>query len=254
MKLAKGIALLGILLLAVAALSGCESAGEGKVLRVGTEATFPPFETTDEQDNIIGFDIDIINYIAEDNGWEIEVVHLPFDSLIESLATDKLDIVVAAMTIREDRMEKVLFSDPYFDAAQTIAVRDDESRDITIDTIVDLNAVIAVQLGTTGSYEAEAIYGDINHANIKQFPRANEAFMELKSGRVDCVIIDKPVAENYIAALGGMKILGQPFTNEQYGIAVQKDNTEMAEKINASLVKMKSNGEYDSIFEYWFGE
>lgn len=255
MKLAKGLALFSVMLLVFAALSGCTGGGSGDgVLRVGTEATFPPFETTDDDDNIVGFDIDLIKHIAEDNGWEIEVVHLDFHVLTEELATDKLDIVIAAMTIDEERAEKVLFSDPYFDAYQCLVVREDEDRDITVDNIAEQELTIGVQMGTTGSYEAEDIYGDADHPNIKQLKRANEAFMELKSNRVDVVIIDKPVAENFIQHLGGMKILGQPFTNEQYGIAVKKDNTEMMAKINASLAKMKSSGDYDKIFKKWFEE
>lgn len=254
MKLAKGLALLGVMLLVFTAFSGCTGGGKGDVLRVGTEATFPPFETTDDDDNIIGFDIDLIKAIAEDNGWEIEVVHLNFDTLIEELKSGKLDIVVAAMTIRDDRAEQVLFSDPYFDAYQTLVVRADETRDISVDNIVDLNLKVAVQMGTTGSFEAEDILGDENHPNLKQFRRANEAFMELKAGRTDVVIIDEPVAKKYIEQLGGMKLLGDPFTDEQYGIAVRKTETGMMSKINASLQKLKANGEYDAIFKKWFEE
>ena len=252
MKLAKSLALLCVVLLGAAALAGC--GGDKEVLRVGTEATFPPFEFTDDNDNIIGFDIDIIEYIAEDNGWKIEVVHLPFDTLVESLASEQLDIVVAAMTIRPDRAEKVLFSNPYYDASQVMVVRDNENRNFDVDDIVELGLNVAVQMGTTGAFEAEDIFGDEDHPNLKQYRRANEAFMELKNGRVDLVIIDEPVAINYIAQLGGMKTLGQPFTDEQFGIAVQKSNTEMMEKINASLAKMVSSGEYDRLFEQWFGE
>lgn len=251
MKMAKGFALLGVMLVVLATVAGC-TGGKGDVLRVGTEATFAPFETTDADDNIVGFDIDLIAAIAQDNGWEIEVVHMPFDSLAESLATDRLDIVIAAMTIDEERAEKVLFSDPYFDAYQCIVVRDDDPRDITVGNIAEQELIIAVQMGTTGSFEAEEIYGDINHSNIKQYKRVNEAFMELKNSRVDLVIIDKPVAENYLQQLGGMKILGDPFTNEQYGIAVQKSETAMMDKINASLKKLIDNGEYDRIFDKWF--
>lgn len=250
--MARGFALLGVMLVALAAVAGC-TGGKGDVLRVGTEASFPPFEVSDDDNNIVGFDIDLIKAIAEDNGWEVEVVNLTFASLVESLATDKLDIIIAAMTIDEERSERVLFSDPYFDAYQCIVTRADDTRSITVDNIAQQGLVIAVQMGTTGSYEAEAIYDDnMDHPNIKQYQRVNEAFMELKSGRVDLVIIDKPVAENYIAQLGGMKILGDPFTNEQYGIAVQKGETQMLNKINASLKKLRDNGEYDKIFEKWF--
>lgn len=250
----KGIILLAVLLLIVAALSGCTPQGGGKVLKVGTEATFPPFETTDDNENIIGFDIDLIKHIAEDNGWEIEVTHLPFDSLTESLETDKLDIVIAAMTIDAERSEKVLFSKPYFDASQVLVIRDDEDRNFSIEDIVDQDLIVAVQMGTTGSYEGEDIFGAEDHPNLKQYKRVNECFMDLKLGRVDLVIIDEPVAKDYISHLGGMKILGEPFTNEQYGIAVKKTNTDTMDKINASLDKMRADGEYDKIFETWFGE
>ncbi|MDD4658428.1 MAG: basic amino acid ABC transporter substrate-binding protein [Eubacteriales bacterium] len=252
----RGFVILAVLLLCVAALSGCVGTQPGgkKVLKVGTEATFPPFETTDDDENIIGFDIDLIKAIAADNDWELEVVHLPFDSLIESLQTDKLDIVIAAMTIDEERSEKVLFSKPYFDASQVLVIREDEDRNFGIEDIVDQDLIVAVQMGTTGSYEGEDIFGAEDHPNLKQYKRVNEAFMDLKNGRVDLVIIDEPVAKNYMAHLGGMKILGEPFTNEQYGIAVKKTNTDMMAKINASLQKMMDSGKYDEIFKNWFGE
>ncbi len=253
----KGFVILAVLLLCVAALSGCitkEPGGEKTVFKVGTEATFPPFETTDDNENIVGFDIDLIKAIAADNDWELEVVHLPFDSLIESLQTDKLDIVIAAMTIDDERSGKVLFSEPYFDASQVMVIREDEERNFGLEDIVDQDLLVAVQMGTTGSYEGEAIFGAEDHPNLKQYRRVNEAFMDLKNGRVDLVIIDEPVAKNYIAHLGGMKILGEPFTNEQYGIAVKKTNTDMMAKINASLDKIVDSGKYDEIFKKWFDE
>lgn len=251
----KSLVFLAVMLVLSAALSGCTgNKTEEKVLKVGTEATFPPFESTDENDEIVGFDIDLIKAIAADNGWKLEIVHLPFDSLVESLETDKLDIVIAAMTIDEDRAEKVLFSTPYFDASQVIVIREDDTRNFGIEDIVDLNLKVAVQMGTTGSYEGEDIFGSADHPSLRQYKRVNEAFMDLQIGRVDLVIIDEPVAKNYMAHLGGMKILGEPFTNEQYGIAVKKSQTEMMDKINASLKKFKDGGKYDEIFAKWFGE
>lgn len=220
----------------------------------GPKPHFRPLKPQMKTTTIVGFDIDLIKKIAEYNEWELEIVHMDFHVLIEELSTDKIDIVIAAMTIDEERAEKVLFSEPYFDAYQCLVVREDEDRDITVDNIAEQGLIIAVQMGTTGSFAAEDIYGNADHPNIKQLKRANEAFMELKSNRADVVIIDKPVAENYIRHLGGMKILGQPFTNEQYGIAVKKGNTELMDKINSALAKMKDNGDYDAIFKKWFGE
>lgn len=263
----RGFVILAVLLLCFATMAGCTKDGPDPkpggnddppkevVLKVGTEATFPPFELTDDNEEIVGFDIDIIKEIAKDNNWKLEIVHLPFDSLIESLETDKLDIVIAAMTIDEDRAKKVLFSNPYFDASQVIVIREDDDRNFTVDDIVDLNLLVAVQMGTTGSYEGADIFGvEEDHPNLKQYKRVNEAFMDLKNKRVDLVIIDEPVAKNYMNHLGGMKILGEPFTNEQYGIAVKKSNTDMMAKINASLKKLIDTGKFDQIFESWFGE
>ncbi len=249
----KGFVIFAVLLLCFAVFSGCGSKKAENVLKVGTEATFPPFESTDDDENIIGFDIDIIKHIAKDNDWKIEVVHLPFDSLIESLQTDKLDVVIAAMTINEDRAAKVLFSAPYFDASQVMVVRENDNRNFGIDDIVAMDLIVAVQMGTTGSFEGEDIFGTSDHSNLKQYKRVNEAFMDLKNGRVDLVIIDEPVAKNYMAHLGGLKILGVPFTNEQYGIAVKKTNTDIMDKIDASLKKMMTGNEYNEIFEKWFG-
>lgn len=256
MKLAKGLALFSVILLVLAALPACtnDGGGHGDVLRVGTEATFPPFESRDDDDNFIGFDIDIINYIAEDNGWEIEIVDIDFTLLVDSLASGHLDIVIAAMTIDEDRSKKVLFSDPYYDASQIIVVRDDETREFDLEDIADMNLVVGVQMGTTGAMEADNILGEEKINNLKEYRRANEAFLELKNGRVDLVIIDEPVAKKYIQQMGGMKLHGDRFTDEKFGIAVQLGNTELMDKINASLAKLVSSGEYDVLYDKWFEE
>jgi len=235
----------------VSALSGC---GGKEALRVGTEASFPPFETVGDDNKIIGFDIDIINFIAEDNGWDIVVINRSFDTLVDALAADELDIVIAGMTITPGRAEKVLFSQPYYNASQVMVVREDERRNFGLGELADLGLVVAVQTGTTGFDEAVAVYGSEAHPNIRQYDWAIDAFKQMKNGWADVVIIDKPVAESYIGQLGGMKIHGQPFTDEQFGIAVQKNATNMMAKIDASLSKLVTSGEYDVIFDKWFGD
>lgn len=247
----KRMALLAVLLCLVT-VSAC--AGEKEVLRVGTEATFPPFESQDENGNYIGFDMDVIAYIAEDNGWEYEIVNIAFDTLIDKLESGDLDIVIAAMTIDADRSQRADFSNPYYDASQIIVVREDENRDFDMDDIAAMDLKIAVQMGTTGADEALGILGEENIHNLYEFKRANEVFTELLSGRVDLAIIDQPVAQKYINEMGGMKIHGTPFTEEKFGIAVPKGKKEMLDKINASLEKMVSSGEYQALIEKWFDE
>lgn len=238
------ILVLGLLVLTA---GGCS---QRTTMIVGTEATFPPFEFVDDDNNVVGFDIDIINWIAEELGWEIEIQNQPFETLTESLATGKVDIVIAGMTITAERAKKVAFSDPYYDASQVVVVREDETEIQSVDDLAD--KVIAVQMGTTGADEAAEIKGAEEHPDLKQFRRVNEAFMELKNGRADAVIIDEPVARNYIAQLGGMKVVGEPFTDEQFGIAVALDDTELLEQINEALAKLFESGEYDRLIKKWF--
>jgi polar amino acid transport system substrate-binding protein len=238
-------------MLCLIAISAC--AGKQKVLKVGTEATFPPFESQDEDGNYIGFDMDVIAYIAEDNGWEYEIVNIAFDTLIDKLEKGDLDIVIAAMTIDDERAQRVDFSNPYYDASQIIVVREDETREFSLDDIAAMDLKIAVQMGTTGAEEAQGILGDKIH-NLYEYKRANEVFTELLSGRVDLAIIDQPVAQKYISEMGGMKIHGAPFTEEKFGIAMQKGNKDMVDKINASLEKLVSSGEYQALYAKWFDE
>lgn len=253
-KRRKGLVFLIVLGLALSNLWGCREATGKNALRVGTEASFPPFETLDRDNNIVGFDIDIINYIAEDNGWEIVVVNKPFDTLLDSLAAGELDIVIAGLTITPQRQAQVLFSQPYYNASQVMVVRAEEERDFDLADIPDLGLRVAVQTGTTGLDEAAAILGAEDHPNLFQSSWAMDTFKQLKSCWVDVVIIDKPVAEYYIAELGDLKIHGQPFTNEEFGIAVQKGNTEMLDQINASLRKLRTSGQYNALFKKWFHE
>lgn len=248
MKRLKVLAFVCIIVMSVAFLAGCQTK---KTLVVGTEATFAPFEFTDDKNNIIGFDIDVINYVAKELGEKIEIKNTPFETLVESLGAKQVDIVIAGMTITEERAEKVLFSKPYYNAYQVIVVRE---GDTSINTVEDLaDKVIAVQVGTTGAMEASAIKGADEHPQLKQFKKVNEAFMELQNGRADAVIIDAPVAKNYMAKLGGMKYAGAPFTeDEEFGIAVHKDNTVLMDKINKALDKLVQSGEYDVLVKKWF--
>lgn len=248
----KRVVLLAVLMLCLLTISAC--AGEKEVLKVGTEATFPPFESQDEDGNYIGFDMDVIAFIAEDNGWEYEIVNIAFDTLIDKLEKGDLDIVIAAMTIDDERVQRVDFSNPYYDASQIIIVREEEAREFGLDDIAAMDLKIAVQMGTTGAEEAQGILGDDKIHNLYEFKRANEVFTELLSGRLDLAIIDQPVAQKYIAEMGGMKIHGAPFTEEKFGIAVQKGNKDMVDKINASLEKLVSSGEYQALYEKWFDE
>lgn len=234
-------------------LAGCggdKKAGgaDKKVLRVGAETTFPPFEFADDKGNYVGFDLDLIHAIAKETGHEVQFKSMGFDALIPALSSNQLDVIISAMTITEDRSKVVLFSDPYYESGVAIVVRKDNDEVKGKDDLK--GKTIACQIGNTGSMLASEIEG----AKVINFDGANQAFLELGNGGADAVMIDLPVAKDYMAkdSQKRFKIVGDVLEAENYGIAVSKDNTELMKQINAALKKLKENGEYDKIYNKWF--
>lgn len=234
-----------LVLLFAVLLSGC---GQKDTLKVGTEATFPPFEFTNDQNEIIGFDIDLAREIAKKLNQELEIVNMDFDGLIPALQANQIDLAIAGMTVNPERMKTVDFSTPYYDASQVIVV---QKSNTSVTSRQDLEGkVISVQLGTTGADAA----AEIANAQIKRFGKVNEAFLELDNGRADAVIIDAPVAKNYIEHFTNLKIASEPFTEEQYAIAIKKGNSELLEKVNQAISEIIDSGKYDEIYNQWFNE
>lgn len=232
-----------IALCMVLVLSGCS---KKDTLKIGTEATFAPFEFTNDKNEVIGFDVDIAKEIGKKLGKEVEIINMDFGGLIGALQANQIDLAIAGMTITSDRQEKVNFSTPYYDASQVIVVRDDET---TIQSREDLTGkTIAVQMGTTGADAAM----EIEDAKVKQFGKVNEAFLEMKNQRADAVIIDAPVAKEYLKQMSGLKIASKPFTEEQYGIALKKENNDLLEEINQALQELIDSGKYQEIYDKWF--
>lgn len=245
--------IVGVFILSLG-LVGCgkqEAAKPAKVLKVGSEAAFAPFEFQDEgTKEYIGFDIDLIKAIGKQMGAEVQIQNMGFDGLIPALEANNIDVAISAMTITEERAKKVSFSKPYYKSGLTMVVRTDNN---SIKTFNDLEGKkIAVQIGTTGADEAKKV----KNAQIREFNSAPEAFLELKAGGVDAVVNDKPVNEYYIAKAGGKeaKMVGEPLTAEDYGIAASGKNKELATQIDKAIDELKKNGEYEKIYVKWFGK
>ncbi|BBB91718.1 MAG TPA: basic amino acid ABC transporter substrate-binding protein [Methylomusa anaerophila] len=222
-----------------------------KTLKVGSDTAFAPFEVQDEKTKeYVGFDMDLIKALGKQMGIPVEVQSMNFDGLIPALEAGNIDMVISAMTITPERAQKVNFSKPYYKSGLSMVVKSDNN---TLKSFKDLEGKrIAVQIGTTGADEAKKI----KDAKIREFNTAPEAFLELKAGGVDAVVNDLPVNEYYIAQAGGKdaKIVGEPLTSEDYGIATAKKNTELGNKINKALDELKQNGEYEKIYIKWFGK
>lgn len=251
--------ILAVLLILVVAFSltacgGNDAADDGVVVyKVGTEPTFPPFDTTDEEQNIVGLDMDLIAAIGEDQGFKVEFVNLSFDGLIPALKAGNIDIVAAGMNKDdEDRQKQVDFSEGYYESVLMVAVPED-NNDIT--GIDDLTAdmKVAAQTGTTGAAKVQELAdeGKIKEAVI--LDGLDTVMMQLINGDVDAVINDKPVTEAYMNKQPGkIKMVGDGLNAENYGFAVQKGNEELLEKINAGLANIKENGTYDELITKWF--
>lgn len=218
------------------------------VWEVGTEPTFPPFEMKDDASgDLIGFDIDLMNAIGEAAGREVKFVSLPFDGLIPALQSNTIDAAISGMTITAERAQTIDFSRPYFEAGLAIAVRADETE---IGSFEDLTGKrMAVQIGTTGAEQANAIEG----AAVSTFDNAPLALQELVNGRVDAVVNDLPATLFAIndANLQGIKIVGELITEEYYGIAIPKNSAVLGE-VNTAIDTLIQNGTYAEIYRKWF--
>ena len=218
------------------------------VLRVGTDATYPPFEWIDTATGQVeGFDVDLVREICRELGCRAEFVVVPFDGIIAGLVSEKYDMIASTFTITPERAKQVAFSDPYYDGGQAIAV---PVYDTTTTKVDDLQGkTIAVQLGTTGERRASQIPG----AEIIAFENIGAAFIDMENGRVDAVINDKPTTELIIRQRGAAKIVGPTLTAEEYGLAVAHKDKDLLQAINRALAKIKTDGRFESIRAKWFG-
>ncbi len=214
---------------------------DGGTLVMATNAYFEPYEYY-EGDQIVGIDAEMAAAVAEKLGMELKIEDMEFDSIIPAVNSGKADMGVAGMTVTEDRLVNVNFSNPYTTATQVIIVQ--EGSDITGEA--DLNGkMIGVQLGTTGDIYAS----DIEGAEIEQYNKGMDAVQALSNGMIDAVIIDNEPAKQFVSKAEGLKILEEEFVTEEYAIAFAKDNEELMEKVNAALDELIADGTIQSIID-----
>ncbi len=222
--------------------SGLELISDG-TLTVGSDTPYPPFEFGDPPD-YEGFDIDLINAIAEDQGLEVEIVDAPFDVILAGQA-GRFDLSIAATTITDARENRVDFSDPYFESEQSLLVQEDGAiqsiDDITADTVV------GAEDGTTG----ETYANENTDAEVRPFPNIDDAFNALVAGQVEAVFNDLPVNLQAVEDKEGLAVVETFPTDEEYGIVFPEDST-LVEPINESLQKVKDDGTLADIYAEWF--
>jgi len=227
-----------------------EEKGAKKKIVVATDATWPPMEYIDEQTKeIIGFDIDLMKEIAKAAGFEVEFKNTAWDGIFAGLAAGKYDAVMSSVTITEERKKEMDFSKPYINAGQVLIERQETQG---VETLRDMvGKKVGAQIGTTGAFEVEKVEG----VELKTYDEIGLAFEDLVNGRIDGVVADTPVAANFALQnptyKGKLKIVGEPFTEEYYGIAVQKGNKELLDMINKGLDEVLGTPTYDALVKKW---
>jgi len=239
-------------LLIVFLIGGVVFAGGQKekgVIKVASDATWPPMEFVNESKELVGFDVDLMNMIAKEGGFEVEIINTAWDGIFAGLANEQYDAVISSVTITEERQETMDFSMPYINAGQVLIVQASTSG---VEVLADLKGKAAgAQIGTTGAMEIDKVSG----VELKTYDELGLAIEDLTNGRIAGVVADTPIAADYVLQndtyKGKLKIVGEPFTDEYYGIAVKKGNSDVLDLVNKGLKKVLDAGKDEELKDKW---
>ena len=216
---------------------------EAGKLTMATNATFPPYEMTTDSGEFEGIDIDTAKAIAEKLGLELQIDDMDFDAALLAVQQGKADMVMAGVTVTDERQNVMDFTDSYATGIQSIIVKEDSD----IASVDDLaGKKIGTQRGTTGYLYCSDDFGD---ENVVAYDNGLTAVQMLNNGQVDCVVIDNAPAKEFIAANPGLKLLDTAYVEESYAIGVGKGNTELKDAINTALEELKADGTLQAIVD-----
>ena len=211
----------------------------GKLI-MSTNASFPPYEMIADDGSFEGIDVEVADAIAKKLGLELEVDDMDFDAALLAVQQNKSDIVMAGVTVTEDRKLVMNFTDSYATGVQVVIVK--EGSDVTLDNLGE--KMIGTQRGTTGNIYTTDDYGD---DHVTAYDNGASAVQALMNGQVDCVVIDSAPAQAYVEANAGLTILDTEYVTENYAIGVNKDNTSLLDAINGALAELTADGTIDGI-------
>jgi len=221
---------------------------EGKLI-MATNAAFPPYEYI-ENNEVVGIDAEIAKAIAEKLGLELVITDMEFDSIIESVKNGKADIGLAGLTVTDERKEEVDFTESYATGVQVIIVTEDSAITSVDDLFAEgASTKIGVQRNTTGDLYTTWDLEDNGLATIDRYSKGAEAVQALKTGKVDCVVIDNEPAKAFVNSTEGLKILETEYVEEQYAAALNKENTELFEAVNNALKILIAEGKVKAIVD-----
>ncbi|MBE7092888.1 MAG: transporter substrate-binding domain-containing protein [Clostridiales bacterium] len=244
----KILALMLAVLMVMACFVGCNGNDKNK-LTIATSPDFPPFEYYDDNNNVIGIEIEILKLVCEELGYTLDIQTMNFDAVLTGVASNKYQLGVSGISVTPERQENMLFTNPYCLAAQAIVVK--EGSAITSKT--DLTGKkVSVQLGTTAQD-----YCSSNGYDVSSFEANADAQTALVTGKVDAWVIDDLTAAEMVTAYNAenpdakLKVLDDAMTTEPYAFALALGNEELAEKINTVLDKLVAEGKVAQIFEQY---
>lgn len=232
--------------LSALALAGNLAHAQDNVLRVGTDATFPPMEFV-ENGKRTGFDIELTEALAKAMGKKVEWIDIDFKGLIPGLISKRFDMAVSAIYITDERKKVVDFTDSYYAGGLVAMVKDNNA---TIKKLADLDGKkVTVQVGTKSVGYLQQNFPKVQRVEVE---KNQEMFNLVDIGRADAAVTGKPAAFQYVRTRPGLRVLDEQLTTEEYGMALRKDTPELTKAVNAALAKLKADGTYAAIVKKWF--
>jgi len=241
---------LWIVLLMLVCLSGCGPAKPVQYLLMGTHAEFPPFEMRGGADNsaIVGLDVDIAKAIADKTGMTLKIEEMPFEELLPALVEGKVDLVLAGLTITDERAEKVDFSDSYYTSTQVVIIRKGDPVPTSKEDMRDKK--IGAPAGTTGETAAAGLTS--GKRRLLTYDSALATVVGLMNSRVDFALVDEQPAIHFQKRfLKDLQMVRLDFKEELYGVAVQKGNAELLTQVNEVLAAVQVDGRYEEWVDQW---
>jgi polar amino acid transport system substrate-binding protein len=240
---------LAVFFAAPAMVGSASATGQTLTITVATDATWPPMEMVNANKDIVGFDIDFLNAVAKEAGFKVIFKNTAWDGIFAGIAAGKYDAIISSVTITDKRKKTMDFSIPYINAGQILIIPKSMKN---VKALADMKGQkIGAQIGTTGSFEIKKTKG----AKLKTYDEIGLAFEDMAAGRIGGVVCDTPVAANYALQRQEykkkFKIVGEPFTDEYYGIVVQKGNTKLLNLINKGIKAVQAKAIDKQLEKKW---
>lgn len=222
---------------------------EEGVLRIGMDASYPPFEDIDEEGNLVGFDIDLAHELARRFGVDAEFVIISFDGLYDALRVERVDLLLSALPLDLRLTQDVAYSHPYFNAGQVLVVRGDEDSIAGVDDLA--GRAVGVEWGSMGDVEARQLLRRMEF-ELYPYPTPDETLTMLEEGEIDAAIADVVSTYQFVRERGGVKIVGPPVTDDPYVIAARLNSPILHQRINEAILELSGSGYLDQLRMEWF--